>query len=60
MGGQGADTGMEQVEASILGTVYRNADNGYSVVMARMGRSEITVVGTLPELTQGEQAVFTG
>ncbi|MGN0972392.1 MAG: helix-hairpin-helix domain-containing protein, partial [Aristaeellaceae bacterium] len=51
---------MEQVEASILGTVYRNADNGYSVVMARMGRSEITVVGTLPELTQGEQAVFTG
>ncbi|MGN1021663.1 MAG: ATP-dependent RecD-like DNA helicase [Aristaeellaceae bacterium] len=51
---------MEQVEASILGTVYRNAENGYSVVMARMGRSEITVVGTLPELTQGEQAVFTG
>ena len=30
---------MEQVEASILGTVNRNADNGYSVVMARMGRS---------------------
>ncbi|MGN0779534.1 MAG: AAA family ATPase, partial [Aristaeellaceae bacterium] len=51
---------MEQVEASILGTVYRNAENGYSVVMAKVGRSEITVVGTLPELTQGEQAVFTG
>lgn len=51
---------MEQVEASVLGTVYRNAENGYSVVMARMGRSEITIVGTLPELTQGEQAVFTG
>ncbi len=51
---------MEQVEASVLGTVYRNAENGYSVVMARMGRSEITIVGTLPELTQGEQAVFSG
>ncbi len=51
---------MEQVEASVLGTVYRNAENGYSVVMARMGRSEITIVGTLPELTQGEQAIFTG
>lgn len=51
---------MQQVEASVLGTVYRNAENGYSVVMARMGRSEITVVGTLPELTQGEQAIFTG
>lgn len=51
---------MEQVEASVLGTVYRNADNGYSVVMVRMGRSEITVVGTLPELTAGEQAIFYG
>ncbi len=51
---------METVEASILGTVYRNEENGYSVVMARVGRSEITVVGILPELTQGEQAAFTG
>lgn len=51
---------MEQVEASVLGTVFRNADNGYSVVTARMGRSEITVVGVLPELSTGEQAVFTG
>ena len=51
---------MEQVEASVLGTVYRNHENGYSVVMARMGRQEITIVGTLPELTPGEQGVFTG
>lgn len=51
---------MEQVEASVLGTVFRNADNGYSVVTARMGRSEITIVGVLPELSAGEQAVFTG
>ena len=51
---------MERVEASILGTVYRNDDNGYSVVTAREGRREITIVGTLPELTPGEQAIFTG
>ena len=51
---------MEQVEASVLGTVYRNDDNGYSVVTAREGRREITIVGTLPELTPGEQAIFTG
>ena len=51
---------MDQVEASVLGTVFRNADNGYSVVTARMGRSEITIVGVLPELSAGEQAVFTG
>jgi len=54
------DERMEQVEASVLGTVYRNDDNGYSVVMARMGRQEITIVGALPELTAGEQAVFSG
>ncbi len=51
---------MEQVEASILGTIYRNDDNGYTVLTAREGRREITVVGTLPELHPGEQAVFTG
>ena len=51
---------MEQVEASVLGTIYRNADNGYTVLTAREGRREITVVGTLPELHPGEQAVFTG
>ncbi len=51
---------MEQVEASVLGTIYRNEENGYSVLMARMGRSEITIVGVLPELTAGEQAIFSG
>lgn len=51
---------MEQIEASILGTIYRNDDNGYTVLTAREGRREITIVGTLPELHPGEQAVFTG
>ena len=50
----------EQVEASVLGTVFRNPDNGYSVVTVLVGRNETTVVGVLPELTPGEQAVFTG
>lgn len=51
---------MEQVEASVQGTIYRNEENGYSVLTARMGRSEITIVGVLPELTIGEQGVFSG
>ena len=51
---------METVEAGILGTVYRNDENGYSVVSVRIGRNEYTVVGTLPRLSPGEQAVFTG
>ena len=51
---------METIEASVLGTIYRNAENGYSVVSVRQGRSETTVVGVLPELSPGEQAAFTG
>ena len=51
---------MEQIEASVLGTVYRNHENGYSVVTVRVGRSETTVVGVLPELSPGEQVVLTG
>ena len=51
---------MEQLEAGILGTVFRNEENGWSVLTVRSGRNEFTVVGTLPELSPGEQAVFTG
>ena len=51
---------MEKLEAGILGTVFRNAENGWTVLTVRAGRNEFTVVGTLPELSPGEQAVFTG
>ena len=51
---------MEQLEATILGTVFRNQENGWSVVTVRSGRTELTVVGSLPELSAGEQAVFSG
>ena len=51
---------METLSAGILGTVFRNGENGWSVVSVRAGRNEFTVVGTLPELSPGEQAVFTG
>ncbi len=51
---------MEKLEAGILGTVFRNEENGWSVLTVRSGRNELTVVGTLPELSPGEQAVFTG
>ena len=51
---------METLEANILGTIFRNEENGYSVLSVSAGRSEYTVVGTLPELNPGEQAVFTG
>ena len=46
---------MEQLEATILGTVFRNPENGWSVVTVRSGRNELTVVGSLPELSAGAQ-----
>lgn len=49
---------------SIKGTVnrisYRNDQNGYTVASVRSGRENITVVGIMPFLAEGESADFTG
>ncbi len=50
----------EALQAIIEETVYRNEENGYSVIVTHVGREEITVVGTLPPLAAGEQVVFEG
>ncbi len=51
---------MERIEANVLGTVYRNEENGYTVLTVQIGRQEQTVVGMMPRLHPGEQAVFEG
>ncbi len=51
---------MESFEAGVLGTVYRNEENGYSVVTIQVGKRERTVVGAMPHLHPGEQALFEG
>ena len=51
---------MEQLEASLLSCVYRNPENGYSVYTVKAGEDACTVVGVMPELAPGEQAVFFG
>ena len=51
---------MEKLEGSVVGTIFRNEENGYTVLTVRSGRSEHTVIGAMPELNPGEQAVFTG
>ena len=38
---------MEQLEATIQGTVFRNEENGWSVLTVRSGRSEITASFTV-------------
>ena len=37
----------EQLEAIVEETVFRNEENGYSVVEVRTGRASITAVGIL-------------
>jgi len=50
----------EELEAVVEGTLFRNHENGYSVVSVRQGRTEITVTGVMPQLSAGEQVVFSG
>ncbi len=51
---------MDELKATIAETVFRNDENGYSVVQTRAGREHVTVVGILPEMAAGEAAVFQG
>ncbi|MBO2515823.1 MAG: ATP-dependent RecD-like DNA helicase [Clostridiales bacterium] len=50
----------QELQLTIEETVFRNEENGYSVLTGRNGREEVTVVGILPPLAPGEQAVFEG
>jgi exodeoxyribonuclease V alpha subunit len=50
----------ETLTGTITDTVFRNEENGYTVIQARAGRETTTIVGVLPELASGEKVVFTG
>jgi len=51
---------MEELRATISETMFRNEENGYTVLTCRAGRANVTVVGIMPEVAAGEQAVFQG
>ena len=51
---------MEQLAATVLGTAFRNSENGYSVLRVLAGTAEETVVGILPQLSDGEIVTFSG
>ncbi len=51
---------MEELRAIVSDTVFRNEENGYTVITCRAGRENVTVVGVMPELAAGEQALFQG
>ena len=51
---------MEELRATVSETLFRNEENGYTVLGCRAGRENVTVVGIMPEVAAGEQAVFQG
>ncbi|MBR6786581.1 MAG: ATP-dependent RecD-like DNA helicase [Clostridia bacterium] len=51
---------MEEIRGTITETLFRNEENGYTVLQIRAGRENVGVVGVMPEIAVGEQAVFQG
>ena len=45
---------MEKLRGKTSGTLFRNEENGYSVISIRTADGIATVTGALPELTEGE------
>lgn len=48
------------MEATVLGMIFRNEENGYTVLSVRTGKRETSVIGSLPRLSEGEQVKFQG
>ncbi len=51
---------METLRGTVNGTLFRNDDNGYSVISLRVEGNLQTAVGIFPELTDGEQLQLEG
>lgn len=51
---------LEDLQGTVADTVFRNDDNGWSVIEIRSQGDIITVVGPLPALSTGETCLFQG
>ena len=50
----------DEISGTIEGTVFRNEENGYTVLEIKQGRSSRMVVGILPAMAPGEKVTFHG
>ena len=50
----------DRLTGVVRGTVFRNEDNGYSVLSVTVDGEETMVVGVLPPVGEGERATFYG
>ncbi|MBR5287623.1 MAG: ATP-dependent RecD-like DNA helicase [Clostridia bacterium] len=51
---------MELIEAFADETVFRNDDNGYTVLVVKCGKTRVSAVGILPPINNGEKLKITG
>ncbi len=51
---------MERLEGFIDHIIFRNSENGYTVLVLSTKDGDVTCVGNLPEIGQGENVEFTG
>ena len=53
-------TDEHRIKGTVQKVTYRNENNGYTVAVIRVGRENVTAVGVMPFLSEGESAEFEG
>ena len=51
---------LETIEAFADETVFRNDENGYTVLIVKAGRTRVSAVGVMPPVAAGEKLLITG
>ena len=51
---------MEEIEVFADETVFRNDDNGYTVLVVKSGKTRVSAVGIMPPIAPGEKLKITG
>lgn len=49
-----------KIEGIVTNIIYRNEDNGYNIIVVQTSDSDITCVGTMPFLDEGDSVEVTG
>ncbi|WP_163195698.1 ATP-dependent RecD-like DNA helicase [Clostridium thermarum] len=51
---------MSEIQGTVDEIVFQNNDNGYVVAKVKNGNEKITIVGTIPYITEGQELKLTG
>ncbi|MDP4090342.1 MAG: ATP-dependent RecD-like DNA helicase [Bacillota bacterium] len=51
---------MSEIQGTVDEIIFQNSDNGYVVAKIKSGSEKITIVGTIPYITEGQNLKMTG